>query len=155
MEIKSFDSLEEMFDHLEHQNAENLKAVKDDLNQNPWKLLTVPGDYVMLHAPSATEDMITIGRIEEAFGEDAQTLADNYSVLVYAWSPLCPEGELGSTYAANIYGWVTEEFAQAFQEGCREHPGTKHAYYATLDMLRPGFIEHTRAMIMSRTHLSQ
>lgn len=146
--IKSFDSLGEMFEYLEQQNAENRKAVEADLAINPWKLLTIPGDFVVF---TAGENLLAVGQVEQVDDdEDARVLAANHAVLVNAWSPMCPEGELGSTPVANILGWVTEEFARAFQEKCREYPGDMRAYRDTVDMLWPCYVEHTRSTIKAR-----
>ena len=99
--IRSFDSAEEMFEHIERQND----FAKE--NTEKWQYDLKPGDcFVYYH-----RDIKIYGEvIESVYTEDRELMKSRPELkLTRCFSVLCPEGEIGTIYACSVAETITRE----------------------------------------------
>jgi len=115
MTVASFDSLDEMFDHIERQNL-RARSLFEDLPQ--WYRDSLrPG---LCYATEASGILIFGELLERVPDPDDPEDVDDPrdgTALVRAFSPCCPEGEVGNTYLVNVRPITRERFDEARSRG--------------------------------------
>ena len=144
MEIHGFDTVEEMFDFINknRQVADNFLHTEG----NRWRVLVRPGDMILY---TAGPDLPCLGIVEEIEDpDDREMLAANNSILITGYSPIVPEGEMGSIHLSAVQGWVTEKLFDVYKEACRD--GDNQKLQASTAMLDENYIHHTLRIIADR-----
>jgi len=96
MEIKSFDSMEEMFEELDNQR----KAADDRVE--PWQRKLRPGDY----AVRWFEGITIYSEILRPSSEDRALYKQPHMKhfrLTRSYSVVCPEGEIGDVHVSTFH----------------------------------------------------
>jgi hypothetical protein len=120
MQIKSFDSIEELLEHIAAENERGREAAKD----HPVKVSELRhGDCVV--SPRPDYGVMVFGEVLERteYPEDAENIQMsrlNGFVFGRWYSPLCVEGEYGDTHITNIATKIPREvFERAKINGFR------------------------------------
>jgi hypothetical protein len=116
MTVIAFDSPEELFEHLRKNND----LAQDALEAKPWAMAAGPGDYIVYFGGAGFPPLV--GEIlKNEYPEDQEMLDRGNRVLINGYSPMCPQGEMGTIHLSAILGWITKDVFDKIVESCASY----------------------------------